>query len=260
MVLPLTQRRACQHTVKWTVFMSDDHIEKNAEPVAQLTAAEQQLLRQRLRVCAVANLLLLGLLLGVFVLLALRMQLPSPWDRGQAWLLLALLLGWSGLLRRQPARWRALRQDRRRGRVATVHGSSVVLPRRGIGWFTPLRYQLLVAEQIFAADGFDLLALRPGQSVSVRFLPTSHLLLAVQLAPAVAERGDSPADIAWTPRERDLLSRLAAGQSDKIIARECGLSPATVRTYNSAIFRKLGVNSRQEAVLAARQAGLLVVD
>ncbi|MFZ5844404.1 MAG: response regulator transcription factor [Pseudomonadota bacterium] len=204
--------------------------------------------------------MLLGLLLGVLVLLALRMQMPAPWDRGQAWLLLALLLGWSWLLRQQPARWRALWQDRQRGRVATVHGSSVVLPQRGIGWFAPLRYQLLVAEQLFAADGVELPALRPGQSVSVRFLPASHVLLAVQLAPTTADNGDATPDIVWTPRERELLSRLAAGQSDKVIARECGLSPATVRTYNSAIFRKLGVKSRQQAVQAARQAGLLVVD
>lgn len=59
-----------------------------------------------------------------------------------------------------------------------------------------------------------------------------------------------------TPRERDILSRLASGDSNARIARHFGLSEKTVRNQLSGIFAKLGVTDRVQAALRARDVGL----
>lgn len=59
-----------------------------------------------------------------------------------------------------------------------------------------------------------------------------------------------------TPRERDILSRLASGDSNARIARHFGLSEKTVRNQLSGIFAKLGVADRVQAALRARDVGL----
>ncbi len=57
-----------------------------------------------------------------------------------------------------------------------------------------------------------------------------------------------------TPREREILCLLAEGQSNKVIARNLGISDGTVKLHVKAILRKLGVHSRVEAaVLAVEQ-------
>jgi two-component system, NarL family, nitrate/nitrite response regulator NarL len=59
-----------------------------------------------------------------------------------------------------------------------------------------------------------------------------------------------------TPRERDILTRLAAGESNVQIARRLGLSDKTVRNQLSVVFTKLGVAGRVQAALLARDAGM----
>lgn len=54
-----------------------------------------------------------------------------------------------------------------------------------------------------------------------------------------------------SPRQRDVLSLLLQGRSNKMICRELGLSESTVKTHLEVIFRRLGVNSRTQAVMAA---------
>jgi DNA-binding NarL/FixJ family response regulator len=59
-----------------------------------------------------------------------------------------------------------------------------------------------------------------------------------------------------TDREREILGLLAKGQSNPTIARTLFLSPKTVANYVSAIFAKLQVADRAEAMIRAREAGL----
>lgn len=66
-----------------------------------------------------------------------------------------------------------------------------------------------------------------------------------------------PAGESLTPRETELLTLFARGHSYKSAARELGISPLTVGGHVKAIYRKLEVNSRGEAVFAAVQAGQL---
>jgi two-component system nitrate/nitrite response regulator NarL len=58
-------------------------------------------------------------------------------------------------------------------------------------------------------------------------------------------------------RERDILDRVATGQSAPAIARELYLSTATVKTHLAHLYEKLGVSDRAEAVAEAMRRGLL---
>ena len=68
--------------------------------------------------------------------------------------------------------------------------------------------------------------------------------------PASAER------LGLTPRQIDVLRMLVDGRSNKLIGRALDLSPSTVKTHLEAIFQRLQVNSRTQAVVAAARCGL----
>jgi DNA-binding NarL/FixJ family response regulator len=59
-----------------------------------------------------------------------------------------------------------------------------------------------------------------------------------------------------TAREREVLDLLAAGRNNHQIADQLGLSGKTVANHISAIFAKLQVADRTQAILRARDAGL----
>ena len=59
-----------------------------------------------------------------------------------------------------------------------------------------------------------------------------------------------------TPRERDVLEGLAAGQTNKMIARAHGISPRTVEIHRANMMEKLGVHTLPEALRIALIAGL----
>jgi DNA-binding CsgD family transcriptional regulator len=50
-----------------------------------------------------------------------------------------------------------------------------------------------------------------------------------------------------TPREHEVLERVAAGAANKLIALNLGMSEHTVKFHLAGIFRKLGVTNRTEA-------------
>lgn len=60
-----------------------------------------------------------------------------------------------------------------------------------------------------------------------------------------------------TGREREVLDAMVAGQANKEIARDLGISPRTVEAHRAALMERLGVRSLAEALriaLAARMA------
>lgn len=59
-----------------------------------------------------------------------------------------------------------------------------------------------------------------------------------------------------TARERQVLSHMARGLSNETIAADLELAPQTVRNYISSIYLKLGVHTRAEAIVWARERGL----
>jgi DNA-binding NarL/FixJ family response regulator len=62
---------------------------------------------------------------------------------------------------------------------------------------------------------------------------------------------------AITARERDVLSMISQGCSNKYIARTLKISPETVKTHVKRIFLKLSVSTRSAAVSRAVSGGLL---
>jgi DNA-binding CsgD family transcriptional regulator len=58
-------------------------------------------------------------------------------------------------------------------------------------------------------------------------------------------------------RELEVLGLLAAGRSNKEIARGLGVSPNTVKTHITSLYEKLEVKRRTEAILRARELGVI---
>lgn len=58
-------------------------------------------------------------------------------------------------------------------------------------------------------------------------------------------------------REREVLERLARGLNNDQIAEELRVAVQTVRNYVSLVYSKLGVNSRAEAIVWARERGIV---
>ncbi len=61
-----------------------------------------------------------------------------------------------------------------------------------------------------------------------------------------------------TPRETDVLQELSLGRSNKEIAKTLNLAEATVKRHLESIFSKLGVSRRAQAILLAREHGLIL--
>ncbi|HEY0358321.1 MAG TPA: response regulator transcription factor [Mycobacteriales bacterium] len=59
-----------------------------------------------------------------------------------------------------------------------------------------------------------------------------------------------------TPRELEILTLLAAAETNARIARQLGLREKTVRNQLTSVFTKLGVADRTEAALLAHKLGL----
>jgi DNA-binding NarL/FixJ family response regulator len=59
-----------------------------------------------------------------------------------------------------------------------------------------------------------------------------------------------------TSREREVLELIAAGTRNTEIARRMAIAPKTVANHISAIFTKLQITDRSEAIILARDAGL----
>ncbi|MDB2461529.1 response regulator transcription factor [Gammaproteobacteria bacterium] len=59
-----------------------------------------------------------------------------------------------------------------------------------------------------------------------------------------------------TPRESEILELLAEGQSNKLIAKNLGISDGTVKLHVKSILRKLEIHSRVEAAVIAVEHGL----
>jgi two-component system, NarL family, nitrate/nitrite response regulator NarL len=64
-----------------------------------------------------------------------------------------------------------------------------------------------------------------------------------------------PADVALTPREREIVALIDEGLSNKEIARRLCIELATVKNHVHNVLRKLEVNRRAEAAALLRRAG-----
>jgi DNA-binding NarL/FixJ family response regulator len=88
---------------------------------------------------------------------------------------------------------------------------------------------------------------------AIRSVHDGHLLLASEAAgPLVRSASSATGGIeALTVREREVLSELAKGRSNREIARALNVSEKTVKAHVSSVLAKLGVQDRTQAALLA---------
>ena len=105
-----------------------------------------------------------------------------------------------------------------------------------------------------AEIGRAVLAAAAGQAVLDPAVQ-QRLLSAAVRAPAAAPAGPASADDDLTPREAEVLRLIAAGKSNREIARALFVSEATVKTHVNRIFAKTGSRDRGQAVHYAYTRG-----
>ncbi|MHA6832650.1 helix-turn-helix transcriptional regulator [Ralstonia pseudosolanacearum] len=115
--------------------------------------------------------------------------------------------------------------------------------------------------QNVAAHGILNLKANAGTYVSFAGVPAPltdwHLDALRILAPVLndlylAQLADSDvvAKAMWhlTLPQREIIRRVVAGHSDKVIASDLGIAPQTVRNQLSAVYQRLGVQSRSQLI------------
>jgi DNA-binding CsgD family transcriptional regulator len=112
------------------------------------------------------------------------------------------------------------------GNRTTPSNASIALARRAVD----------IAKRIGVVNGIDSVRSTLDRS------PRSHF----------ARSGES----ALTRREREVLSLISKGRSNRQIADELFVNPNTVDTHVRNIFLKLGVNSRAEAAQKSARMNL----
>jgi DNA-binding NarL/FixJ family response regulator len=87
------------------------------------------------------------------------------------------------------------------------------------------------------------------------------LLAGDSWVPALADDAPGEAELngrlaSLTPSQLRILAGLREGRLNKQIAHDLGVSEATIKAHLTAVFRKLGVQNRTQAVLLARSLQL----
>jgi two-component system, NarL family, response regulator len=78
---------------------------------------------------------------------------------------------------------------------------------------------------------------------------------------AVAQRlAERVARVKLTPREIEILERIAKGMSNREIATGLSIAEATVNVHVSNITTKLGVNNRTQVIIAAHKRGIIHIE
>ncbi len=84
-----------------------------------------------------------------------------------------------------------------------------------------------------------------------------HRLTAKRTATPFERNGPALKSLGISNRELEVLEALAAGQSNKEIARSLGISPNTIKTHVAHLFEKLSVDRRVLAIEKARSLDLI---
>jgi len=158
-------------------------------------------------------------------------------------------------------------------RLPGMNGIDVLRQLRSTGMTMPVvmlttssNEQDLVESLRSGAQGYLIKDTEPDELVvALRDIMAGKTVVARNLAPVLvkivqrdgavaADSSDPFSDL--TPRENEILGLLAEGQSNKMIARNLGISDGTVKLHVKSILRKLGVHSRVEAAVIAVEQGL----
>jgi two-component system nitrate/nitrite response regulator NarL len=110
------------------------------------------------------------------------------------------------------------------------------------------------------ANGYLLRTIEPEELItSLQDMVAGNLVLAKEFTGVLAQilngdldiSGDRTTLAGLTPREMEILCHISAGKSNKVIAKDLGISDGTVKLHVKSILRKLQVNSRVDAAVIA---------
>jgi len=96
----------------------------------------------------------------------------------------------------------------------------------------------------------------PALAAAIRAVHAGHVLLHPDVARLLSTGDVQPAGARLTAREREVLTELAHGRSNREISRIFAVSEKTVKSHVSAILSKLGVADRTQAALHAVRNGM----
>ena len=106
------------------------------------------------------------------------------------------------------------------------------------------------------ADGYLLKDAEPEDILSqLQLAARGRIVLSESLTELLAHalrqdtRPPDPERAGLTEREREILNRIAAGLSNKLIARELGITEGTVKVHVKNLLKKLNLHSRVEAAV-----------
>lgn len=134
-------------------------------------------------------------------------------------------------------------------RTILIYGGMLGVAALGLQW---IEFQLLVRAhpgELYVgllAAGFMALGIWAG----MKLMPRRS---AEAFTPNELVRGT----LGISDREFEVLELLAAGRSNKEIAAALNVSPNTVKTHVAKLYSKLEVTRRTEAILKARELGML---
>jgi DNA-binding CsgD family transcriptional regulator len=134
---------------------------------------------------------------------------------------------------------------------------------------TILVYGLALAAGVFVLQWleFRFLAQRYSLEVYLALLAIGFMALGIWVGAKLFHRAPAPAKfetntkaqqtLGISEREFEVLKHLAAGRSNKEISAKLNVSPNTVKSHVAKLYGKLEVKRRTEAILRARELGIL---
>jgi DNA-binding NarL/FixJ family response regulator len=134
-------------------------------------------------------------------------------------------------------------------KTVVVYGASLAVGALGLQW---LQYQYLVR----AHPAEIYLALVAAAFLGLGIWVGARLFHRPPAAPFEANLR-AQASLGISERELQVLELLAAGRSNKEIASRLRVSPNTIKTHVARLFEKLAVKRRTEAILRARELGMI---
>jgi len=107
------------------------------------------------------------------------------------------------------------------------------------------------------ADGYLLKDMDPEELLNkLRDLAQGRLVMSPSIAECLALalraenlKAQNPEPVGLTVREREILTHISGGESNKVIARKLHIAEATVKVHVKHLLKKLGLKSRVEAAV-----------
>lgn len=136
----------------------------------------------------------------------------------------------------------------RMGKQVAIYGALLAAGTAGLQWLDYLRLARLHSAEVYGS----LLAL-------------AFLVVGVWVGARAFRAAPPPFDgnpkarstLGLSARELEVLGELAAGHSNKEIARRLEVSPNTVKSHVARLLEKLGARRRTDAIHRARELGIL---